>query len=102
MNFSAPSGKWPQKITTYAHRLRIRFCGGIGGERVEEIGSGQRGIKYVVLADLTNDLAPEQLQLRNTHVLRLFTSMIHEADIVQADTPFEGVEVSIEVGDRLK
>jgi hypothetical protein len=43
-----------------------------------------------------------QLQLRNTHVLRLFTvDDLTEADIVQADTPFEGGGEH-EVGDRLK
>ncbi|SKY04795.1 Uncharacterised protein [Mycobacteroides abscessus subsp. abscessus] len=26
VNFSAPSGKCPQKITTYAHTLRITFA----------------------------------------------------------------------------
>ena len=26
VNFSAPSGKWPQKITALVHRLRIRLA----------------------------------------------------------------------------
>ena len=43
MNFSAPSGKWPQKMIMYDHRLRMMLAVALADSVVTKCGPDSSG-----------------------------------------------------------
>ncbi len=43
MNFSAPSGKWPQKMIMYDHRLRMMLAVTLADSVVKKFGPESSG-----------------------------------------------------------
>ena len=90
MNFSAPSGKCPQKMIMYDHRLRTRLAVKLAVSVVTKLGPGEQREDDVVLAHLAADLAPDPLEL-SLHLVGVLPALADRRDVqvVQGDAPLE-------------
>ncbi len=82
------SGKCPEPITRYAHRLRSRLANTVCRERAAPSAKAQRGKEQIVLADLPGGLADQASGLGGfLGVCRC--PMRRRVQALQCDVPFQ-------------
>ena len=94
MNFSAPSGKWPQKITALAHRLRITLATALALRVDLNVApgdsAGQRRERDIVLEHLATRLGQELVHpLPGFLVVHPLLDDPADLDVLQANAPLE-------------